>query len=87
MRHLPAQLIIGMPWPDAGDSLAVSLAKAILFRAALAFLTASVYPASAAAPTCTSDIHGRPAGVSLCIAQAAAGPPNTVVAAPMPAAH
>ncbi len=50
MRHFLAQLIMGMPSPDPGDSFAVAIAKAILFRAALAFLTASVYPASAAAP-------------------------------------
>ncbi len=66
MRHLPAQFIIGFPALEPGDSLAMSVLKAIVFRAAIAFLTASIYPASAAAPTCRTDTHGRPAGISLC---------------------
>ena len=66
MRHLPAQLIMGFPSPDPSDTLGMSILKALLFRVALAFLTASVYPAAAAAPTCLTDTHGRPAAVSAC---------------------
>jgi len=66
MRHLPAQLILGFPTLEPGDSVALSIAKALAFRAALAFLTASVYPASAAAPTCTTDTHGRQTAASMC---------------------
>ena len=57
---------MGFPGPDPGDSIALSIMKALVFRAALAFLTASVYPASAAAPTCATDTHGHPAAVTLC---------------------
>jgi len=48
MRRLLTQIIIGMPASDAGDSLATALLKAVAFRAALAFLTASLAPTSVA---------------------------------------
>ncbi|MFL5256733.1 MAG: hypothetical protein ACJ8AI_28335 [Rhodopila sp.] len=66
MRHLPAQLIMDFPSADPSDTLGMSILKALLFRVALAFLTASVYPAAAAAPTCLTETHGRPTAISAC---------------------
>ena len=84
MRHLLPQLIMGFPPPEPGEPLTVSILKAIVFRAAITFLTASLYPASAAAPTCAPDTHGRPAGKSLCVTPANTSGPGAPVSAGLP---
>lgn len=79
MRYLLPQLIMGFPPPEPGEPLTVSVLKAIVFRAAIAFLTASLYPASAAAPTCATDTYGRPTGNSLCVTSASPSGPGAAV--------
>ena len=85
MRRLVASVIMGVPAPESNESLAASIVKAIAFRAALAFLTASLYPASAAAPTCITDTRGRPSSVNACLLDPP-GPPHAPLSEPQPAA-
>ena len=80
MRHLVAQIIMSTPASDAHDSLTTSIIKAIAFRVALAFLTASVCPASATAPTCTTDTRGQPAGIDICTGAPGSNRPVPVAA-------
>jgi hypothetical protein len=56
MRYLAIQLIVGIPAAEANERFIKSIIKAVAFRAALAFLTASLSPASAAAPKRGADI-------------------------------
>jgi hypothetical protein len=80
MRHLVAQIIMSTPGSDAHDFLITSIIKAIAFRVALAFLTASVCPALATAPTCTTDTRGQPVGIDVCTGAPGSNRPVPVVA-------
>jgi hypothetical protein len=80
MRHLVAQIIMSMPALDPHDPAFKLIIKAIAFRAALAFQTASVNPGLGTAPTCSTDTRGQSVAIDTCIGAPGSHRPVLVVA-------